>query len=183
MTYCKRFDNSCYHHQCIANRTAVILLQVLIGHSGEKRCKKWKTQKAVSVVTWWREAYAVTWLSWIRANGDGAWRHEWSVKPCYKLKMHRGIDGMFAFSSGLCSWINKDSRICSRCVHYLQSEILRRDSVYRPHLAARLATVTDGYVVLIFLLQLQARRYLAPLTKKQIYHNPQSTTKCVVYWL
>ena len=30
------------------------------------------------------------------------------------LKMHRGIDGMFAFSSGLCSWINKDSRICSR---------------------------------------------------------------------
>jgi len=26
MTYCKRFDNSCYHHQCIANRTAVILL-------------------------------------------------------------------------------------------------------------------------------------------------------------
>jgi len=28
-TCCKRFDNSCYHHQCIANRTAVILLQVL----------------------------------------------------------------------------------------------------------------------------------------------------------
>jgi len=25
--------------------------------------------------------------------------------------MHRGIDGMFAFSSGLCSRINKDSRI------------------------------------------------------------------------
>jgi len=25
------------------------------------------------------------------------------MKPCYKLKMHRGIDGMFAFSSGLCS--------------------------------------------------------------------------------
>jgi len=22
-TYCKRFDNSCYHHQCIANWTAV----------------------------------------------------------------------------------------------------------------------------------------------------------------
>jgi len=32
---CKRFDNSCYHHQCIANRTAVILLQVLNGHAGE----------------------------------------------------------------------------------------------------------------------------------------------------
>jgi len=28
--------------------------------------------------------------------------------------MHRGIDGMFAFSSGLCSSINKDSRIYSR---------------------------------------------------------------------
>jgi len=28
--------------------------------------------------------------------------------------MHRGIDGMFAFRSGLCSWINKDPRICSR---------------------------------------------------------------------
>jgi len=28
-----------------------MLLQVLIGYSGEKRCKKWKTQRAVSVVT------------------------------------------------------------------------------------------------------------------------------------
>jgi len=28
-TYCRRVDNSCYHHQCIANWTAVILLQVL----------------------------------------------------------------------------------------------------------------------------------------------------------
>jgi len=35
------------------------------------------------------------------------------MKLCYKLKMHRGIDGMFAFSSGLCYWTNKDSRICS----------------------------------------------------------------------
>jgi len=25
--------------------------------------------------------------------------------------MHRGIDGMFTFSSGLCYWINKDSSI------------------------------------------------------------------------
>ena len=73
-------DNSCYHHQCIANWTAVIMLQVLIGHSGEKRCEKWKTRRAVSVVT---------------------------------LKMHRSIDRIFAFSSGLCSWINEDSRICS----------------------------------------------------------------------
>jgi len=29
------------------------------------------------------------------------------MKLCYKLKMHRGIDGMFALSSGLCSWINE----------------------------------------------------------------------------
>jgi len=113
-TFCKRFDNSCYHHQCIANWTAVIMLQVLIGHSGEMRCEKWKTRRAVSVVTQWCEAYVVTWLSWIRPDGDGAWRHEWGMKLCYKLKMHRGIDGMFAFSSGLCSWINEDSRICSR---------------------------------------------------------------------
>jgi len=35
------------------------------------------------------------------------------MKFCYKLKMHRGIDGMFAFSSGLCYWTNKDSGICS----------------------------------------------------------------------
>jgi len=47
-------------------------------------------------------------------DDDGAWRHGWSMKLCYKLKMHRGIDGTFAFSSGLCSWINKDSRTCSR---------------------------------------------------------------------
>jgi len=30
------------------------------------------------------------------------------------IQMYRGIDGMLAFSSGLCSWINKDLRICSR---------------------------------------------------------------------
>jgi len=41
-TYCKRFDNSRYHHRCIANWTAVIILQVLIGHSGENRCEKMK---------------------------------------------------------------------------------------------------------------------------------------------
>jgi len=34
-----------------SNKTAVILLQVLIGHSGEKRSKKMKNTKAVSVVT------------------------------------------------------------------------------------------------------------------------------------
>ena len=41
-TYCKHFDNSCYHHQYIANWTAVIMLQVLIGDSGERRCEKMK---------------------------------------------------------------------------------------------------------------------------------------------
>ena len=113
-TYCKRFDDYCYHHQYVANWTAVIMLHVLIGHSGERRCEKWKTRRAVSVVTLWLEAYVVTWLSWIHADGDGTWRHEWGMKLCYKLKMHRGIDGMFAFSFGLCTWINRDSRICSR---------------------------------------------------------------------
>jgi len=43
-TYCNRFDLSCYHRQCIANLTAVIMLQVLIGHSGEKRCEKEKRE-------------------------------------------------------------------------------------------------------------------------------------------
>ena len=44
-TNCKRFDNSCYHHQCVANWTAEIMLQVFIGHSGEKRCEKMKNAK------------------------------------------------------------------------------------------------------------------------------------------
>jgi len=43
-TYCKRFLKSCYHHQCIANLTVVIMLQVLIGHSEEKRCEKEKRE-------------------------------------------------------------------------------------------------------------------------------------------
>jgi len=59
----------------------------------------------IQVVMYWREAYVVTWLNWIRADGDGAWRHEWGMKLCYKLKMHRGIDGMFAFSCDLCSCV------------------------------------------------------------------------------
>ena len=60
-TYCKRFDSASYH-QCIANWTAVIMLQVLIGHSGENRCEKIKTRWSVSVVTW---------FSWTLADGDG----------------------------------------------------------------------------------------------------------------
>ena len=98
-----------------------MLLQVLIGYSGEKRCKQWKTQRAVSVVTSWRETYVVTWLSWIRANGDGAWRHEWSMTAFYKLKMHRGIDGMFAFSSGLVCVLEstkiQESAAVAHCCH------------------------------------------------------------------
>ena len=45
---------------------------------------------------WWWHV-----MSWVR--------HE----ALLQVKMHRGINRMFAFSSGLCSWINKDSRICS----------------------------------------------------------------------
>jgi len=41
MTYCKRFDSSCDHHQCIANWTAVIFLQVLMD-SQEKSAVKMK---------------------------------------------------------------------------------------------------------------------------------------------
>jgi len=50
-TYCKRFDNSCYH-QCIANWTAVIMMQVLIGHWGEKRCEKMKNAKVKFSSKW-----------------------------------------------------------------------------------------------------------------------------------
>ena len=39
-TYCRRFDNSCYHHQCIANGTAVILVQVLMVSQERNAVKK-----------------------------------------------------------------------------------------------------------------------------------------------
>ena len=42
MTYCKRFDNSCYHLQCIANWTAVILLQVRMASQEESAVKNEK---------------------------------------------------------------------------------------------------------------------------------------------
>jgi len=38
-------------------------------------------------------------------------------------------------------------------VQNLQSKILGGDGAFRPHLAPRLATMTDGHVVLILLLQ------------------------------
>jgi len=38
-------------------------------------------------------------LDWIHANSDGMWHHGWGMMLCYKLKMYRGIDGMFAFVS------------------------------------------------------------------------------------
>jgi len=50
MTYCKRFDNFCYHHRCIANWTAVIMLQVLVGHSGETRCKNAQKTMVMAVI-------------------------------------------------------------------------------------------------------------------------------------
>ena len=50
-TYRKRFDYACYHHQCITNWTAVIMVQVLIGHWREKRCEK---QKREGLFRLWR---------------------------------------------------------------------------------------------------------------------------------
>jgi len=40
-----------------------------------------------------------------------------------------------------------------------------------PHLATRLATVTDYYVVLILVLQLQTRKHLTPATERQFRHG------------
>jgi len=40
----------------------------------------------------------------------------------------------------------------------MQFKIWRNDGAFYPHLATRLAAVTDGYVGLILLWQLQARR-------------------------
>ena len=52
--------------------------------TGEKSAvKKCKTRRAVSVVTSWCEAYIATWLSWIRADSNGTWCHEWGMKLCY----------------------------------------------------------------------------------------------------
>jgi len=42
------------------------------------------------------------------------------------------------------------------------------DGAIRPHLAAGLATVTDGYAVLIILLQMHTRRQLMPPKNRQI---------------
>jgi len=57
-----------------------------------------------NVVTWLLDTCRWWWrvTSWVR--------HE----ALLQVTMHRGIDGMLIFSSGLCSWINKDSRTCSR---------------------------------------------------------------------
>ena len=97
----------------MANWTAVIVLQVLMVVRG-KALRQMKNAKVcfdsdvdarsirnhmmhLDTFRWW---WRVT--SWVRPEA------------LCKLEMHRRIDGMFAFSSGLCSWINKDSRICSR---------------------------------------------------------------------
>jgi len=55
-----------------------------------------------------------------------------------------------------------------------------------PSRTPMLATVTDGYVALILLLQLQTRRQLTLAKKKQIsrgYRNLQLTAKSIPYWL
>jgi len=48
-TYCKRFDNSRYHHRCIANWTAVIILQVLIWSLRRKAL--WKNEKRINFIS------------------------------------------------------------------------------------------------------------------------------------
>jgi len=50
MTYCKRFDNSCYHHQCIAIKLQWCCCRYLLVIQEKSAVKKWKTQKAVAVV-------------------------------------------------------------------------------------------------------------------------------------
>jgi len=45
------------------------------------------------------------------------------------------------------------------------------DGTFRPHLATRQATVTDGCVILSLLLQLQTRRQLTLATKKQFWDS------------
>jgi len=58
-----------------------------------------------------------------------------------------------------------------RCstIQYLQVQNLGGTEPFRPHLATRLAVVTDGNVVLIFLLRLQSRGQLTPATIRYIY--------------
>jgi len=51
-------------------------------------------------------------------------------------------------------------------VQYVQSKTWGNYGAFHPHLATRLATVTDGYVVLIHLWQLQTRRQLTPATER-----------------
>jgi len=41
MTYCKHFDNSCYHHQCIANRTAARSLQFYLQCTDDDNRSYW----------------------------------------------------------------------------------------------------------------------------------------------
>jgi len=41
-------------------------------------------------------------------------RHGGCMKLCYRVKMHRGVGGMFVCSSCLCSWFNNDWRIYIR---------------------------------------------------------------------
>ena len=49
--YCKRFDNSCYHHQCIAIELQWSCCRFLLVIQEKSAVKKWKTQRTVSVVT------------------------------------------------------------------------------------------------------------------------------------
>jgi len=55
-----------------SNRTAVILLQVLIGHSGERGCKKMKNAKGCFGSDVMPRSIRSHMTRWIRANGVGA---------------------------------------------------------------------------------------------------------------
>ena len=96
-TYCRHFDNFCYHHQCIANWTAVILLQVLMA-SQEKTLWKMKNAKDCFGSDVWCEAYVVTWLSWMRADGC---LHSALVCALESMKIH---ESAAAVNCCHCQW-------------------------------------------------------------------------------
>ena len=85
-TYCKCFNNFSYHHQCIANWTGVIMLhccKFLLVTQEKSALKKWKTRRAVSAVTLWREAYVRSHMSqldtrrwWWRVT---SWVRHWAL--------------------------------------------------------------------------------------------------------
>jgi len=72
------------------------------------------------LLTKWREAFLVTWLGRIPADGDVCWRYGWCTKLCYRLKIIRGTDWMFELISGFSlEWTNiQESATVAYCCHY-----------------------------------------------------------------